>query len=160
MSSLTSVDSDCSSLVPGAHRSVVTSAHLPAAPNVVWSALTDPDELSKWLGSADGWLEAVGREVVLDFGDGDFLVFQPNYAGEAVDDPRAYELRATWRSRGIGKPQTLVWRLEPDSAGTCFTMTEEVADPADPSTEGRHRSARLVDQLGAYLASEHRVAGG
>jgi uncharacterized protein YndB with AHSA1/START domain len=131
---------------------LVTVAQLPFSPAEVWAALVDPDAVKLWLAQCRGSLEAVGREVVLDFEDGEFFLCRPQRAGEAEDDPRVYELRYVWRWLGIGQAATVTWRIAPTDGGSAVTVTEEAFNPpADWQTWNGGGWPGILNQLTAYL---------
>ena len=131
---------------------LVTVAEIPAPSDRVLAALVDPDAVGNWLAACRGSFDAVGTEVTLDFEDGEFFLCRPLYADEAVDDPRAWELRYVWRWLGIGQQAQVTWRLEPTEAGTHVSVTEEAFNPpADWQTWNGGGWPGILNQLAAYL---------
>src|SRR3954447_10087972 len=80
---------------------LVTTAIVPAAPDRIWRALVEPDEVGMWLGRCHGSLAEPGRDAVLDFEDGEFFLVRPQSAARP-DDGGHGELRWVWRWLGIG----------------------------------------------------------
>jgi len=131
---------------------LVTAVTIPAEPQRVWEALTDPDALALWLAVCRGSLLEVDRDCTLDFEDGEFFVVRVQEATAPADGgPGA--LRWTWRWLGIGQAMSVSWRLEPGpDGGTVVTATEDAANPpADWQTWNGGGWPGILDQLAAYL---------
>jgi len=125
---------------------LVTSHDLPAAPDVVWRALTDPEALRHWLALCHGSLEALGQDCVLDFEDGEFFLCRP------LEVQAPSTLRYLWRWLGIGQATSVTWRLEPRGGGTRVTVIEEAMNPPwDWQTWNGGGWPGILDQLAAYV---------
>ena len=102
----------------------VKSSHdIPAAPETVWRALTEPESLRHWLAVCRGSLVEDGGECLLDFEDGEFFLCYPSEA-EAP-----HRLVYFWRWLGIGPPRSVTWELAPVAGGTRVTVTEQATNP-------------------------------
>ena len=125
---------------------IVTSRFIPAPPEVIWQAITDPFSLKQWLISCTGSLEDVTRDCVLDFEDGDFFLTRP----KIVNAPHLLEWR--WRWLGIGPSWTVRWHLEAVPGGTRVTVVDEAFNP--PSRTGHYRGEgwpEILDILAAFV---------
>ncbi len=125
---------------------LVTAIVVPAAPEDVWRALTDPEALMLWLARCHGSLEVLNRDCTLDFEDGEFFLCRPTEA----EAPR--RLRYLWRWLGIGQATSVRWDLEPVAEGTRVTVTEEAVNPPwDWQSWNGGGWPGILDQLAAYL---------
>jgi uncharacterized protein YndB with AHSA1/START domain len=107
---------------------------LPAAPDVVWTTITTPEELSVWFGEV---LELDARA------GGSVLVRDPDGATrrgtvDAVEPGRRLVFR--WRrltgigvGLEVGGASRVTLSLEPDPGGTRLTVTEEPVELATSS---------------------------
>jgi len=131
---------------------LVTTAIVPAAPDRIWRALVEPDEVGMWLGRCHGSLAEPGRDAVLDFEDGEFFLVRPQSAARP-DDGGHGELRWVWRWLGIGQAASVTWRLDPGpGGGTAITATEEAINPpADWQTWNGGGWPGILDQLTQFL---------
>ncbi len=128
---------------------IVSSNIIPARPEEIWRALTDPHALRQWLISCHGSLEDVGRDCILDFEDGDFFLTRP----QIVNAP--HQLEWVWRWLGIGPAWTVRWCLEPVEGGTRVTVVDEAFNP--PARTGHYRGEgwpEILDILAAFLRTE------
>lgn len=89
----------------------------PAAPDVVWRALTDPGVVCRWFGTLLPGLDP-GQTARFDFGDGDFFTVHDI----RLDPP--HRLCYRWRFLGIGPVNTITWTVEPDASGSRVTVTD------------------------------------
>jgi uncharacterized protein YndB with AHSA1/START domain len=125
----------------------IISAHvIPASPEAVWEALTNPEDIGRWLVTCRGSLENPGRDCILDFEDGDFFLCRPI----VVDRPRYLEWR--WRWLGIGPAWTVKWSLRAVEGGTRVVVADESLNP--PARTGHYRGEgwpEILDMLAAYL---------
>lgn len=87
---------------------------LPAPPDEVWEALTDPERLEEWFANDVGW---DGDELVYRWDDGD----ERRARIEESDEPR--RLRFRWRD-GDGTETQVAFELEKAEDGTLLTVTE------------------------------------
>jgi SAM-dependent methyltransferase/uncharacterized protein YndB with AHSA1/START domain len=117
----------------------------------VWQALTDPERVAQWLAVCRGAWATPGREVMLDFEDGEFfwcrteVAQPPSGGGPGV-------LRYQWRWLGIGPATTVTWNLAPAGDGTTVTVVEEAANPpSDWRSWNGMGWPGIVDQLAAHL---------
>lgn len=125
---------------------LVTQADLPAPPDAVWHALTDPDALALWLARCHGSLTDADRDCMLDFEDGEFFLSRAT----RVEPP--YVLQYFWRWLGIGQATAVTWHLEPQGAGTRVTVTEEAMNPPwDWQSWNGGGWPGILDQLAAFL---------
>lgn len=128
---------------------IVTSTVIPARPDEIWRALTDPHKLKRWLISCHGSLEDVGRDCILDFEDGDFFLTRP----QIVNPP--FQLEWVWRWLGIGPAWGVKWALEPMEGGTRVTVIDEAFNP--PARTGHYRGEgwpEILDILTAFIRTE------
>lgn len=128
---------------------IVSSTVIPAPPEEIWRALTDPHALRQWLISCHGSLQDVGRDCILDFEDGDFFLTRP----QIVNPP--HQLEWVWRWLGIGPAWTVRWGLEPVEGGTRVTVVDEAFNP--PARTGHYRGEgwpEILDILAAFLRTE------
>lgn len=125
---------------------LVTVIDIPAPPDAVWEALTDPPALAKWLALCHGSLEQTQRDCVLDFEDGEFFLCRTTTA------QRPERLQYYWRWLGFGQATLVTWQLELTPFGTHVTVTEEATNPPwDWQTWNGGGWPGILDQLAAYL---------
>lgn len=123
-----------------------TTIEIPAPPEAVWRALTDPEALRLWLAACHGSLEDPTRDTTLDFEDGEFFLCRAT----EVEPPR--RLAYLWRWLGVGQATSVTWQLEPWEAGTRVTVLEEAVNPPwDWQTWNGGGWPGILDQLAAYL---------
>jgi uncharacterized protein YndB with AHSA1/START domain len=122
------------------HEARITrTVELDATTEDVWRALTEPELLGEWLGSA----------VELDVRPGGSgVIVEPDGAVrrarvDEVDPARRLALR-WWPEDGAGPASTVELDLEPAGSGTRLVVTETVA----PSTAGPVASAAARDRWG------------
>jgi uncharacterized protein YndB with AHSA1/START domain len=87
---------------------------LPAPPDEVWEALTDPEQLKEWFANDVEW---DGDELVYRWDDGE----QRRARIEQAEEPRRLGFR--WAD-GDGDATQVVFELEEDADGTRLTVTE------------------------------------
>ena len=87
---------------------------LPAPPEEVWEALTDPERLKEWFANDVEW---DGDELVYRWDDGD----ERRARIEESEEPRRLGFR--W-SDGDGGESQVVFELEEAEDGTLLTVTE------------------------------------
>ena len=98
---------------------------LPASPEEVWEALTDPERLKEWFAND---VERDGDEVVYRWDDGEVR----RATIEEVDEPRRLGFR--WRDpEAPGEETRVTFELEEDPEGTRVVVTE-TAPAAEWST--------------------------
>ena len=125
---------------------LVTTIDIPAPPEEVWGALTEPQALKQWLALCRGSITRPRRDCILDFEDGEFFLCRP----VTVEPPNL--LRYFWRWLGIGQATSVTWSLEPSGAGTSVTVTEEACNPPwDWQTWNGGGWPGILEQLAAYL---------
>jgi uncharacterized protein YndB with AHSA1/START domain len=125
---------------------IVTTNIIPAPPQRIWRALTDPLAIKRWFIACHGSLEQEGQDCVLDFGDGDFFLCRP----VVVSPPHYLEWR--WRWLGIGPAWTVKWQLEEVEGGTRVTVLDEAFNP--PTRTGHYRGEgwpEILDILAAFV---------
>jgi uncharacterized protein YndB with AHSA1/START domain len=97
-------------------QDVTREVLLEAEPEVVWSALTDPEELSEWL-AADVEVDArPGGELTVTDGEGERTGFV-----EEADEPRRLSF---WWSREGEDATRVELDLEEEAGGTLVRVTE------------------------------------
>jgi uncharacterized protein YndB with AHSA1/START domain len=125
---------------------LVTSINIPASPEDIWRALTDPAALKLWLAVCHGSLEQFHRDCMLDFEDGEFFLCRST----VVEPP--YQLQYLWRWLGIGQATSVTWDLEQADGNTRVTVTEEAINPPwDWQTWNGGGWPGILDQLAAHL---------
>lgn len=102
---------------------LVTTHVISESLNVVWRALSEPAAVAQWLGVCSGALDAVGREWILDFEDGEYML------GVTLAVVPERQLRWAWRWMGIGPAWTVTWQVEAAGAGTRITVVEDAFNP-------------------------------
>jgi uncharacterized protein YndB with AHSA1/START domain len=117
-----------------------------ASPERIWAAFSDPAELPRWLGKAEGEL-ALGGAVVLDVA----LPEKVSLEILACEAPR--RLRATWKYGG-GRASQVELRLERDRDGTLLELEHfDSPDRDDARATGSGWEAALF-QLEHFIAGE------
>lgn len=91
---------------------------LPAPPEEVWEALTDPERLKEWFATE---VERDGDTFVYRWGDGEVR----RATIEEADEPRRLGFR--WADEDGSDESLVVFELEEDEEGTRLTVTEEPA---------------------------------
>ena len=125
---------------------LMTVLDIPAAPEAVWSALSEPTILRSWFALCRGSLLDTERDWVLDFEDGEFFLCRTLVARPAS------ELRYLWRWIGIGQATCVTWRLDPSDMGTRVSVTEEAFNPPwDWQTWNGGGWPGILEQLAAHL---------
>lgn len=123
-----------------ADHSVTRSAVIPASPEDVWEALTDPARLEDWFADeveADGF--EPDAEVVFRWDDSE----ERPAIVEEVDAPR----RLTFRWRAGGDESHVAFSLEPERAGTRVTVVETGSSEAARTWAPRMRALASVAAL-------------
>ena len=103
---------------------------VPAGPDRVWEALTDPDEMEAWLGGRLDWALEEGAGLRFEGGDGEHKEGRV----EQVEPMRA--LRFRWWDTGTDAApleSEVQYVLEPDDDGTRLTVREAVVAAPDPA---------------------------
>jgi uncharacterized protein YndB with AHSA1/START domain len=139
--------------MPGAYTVVrdrwerlVTSIDIPAPPEEIWRALTNPDALKLWLAVCHGSLEQPHRDCMLDFEDGEFFLCR------TVEARPPSHLQYLWRWLGIGQAASVTWNIERTDGSTRVTVTEEAINPPwDWQTWNGGGWPGILNQLAAYL---------
>ena len=97
------------------NRDIVLEVTYPAAPELVWYALTDPDLLREWLMENNFRAEKGAR---CEFR----MPPAPGFSGvvqcEVIEVETYRRLVYTWDGGGSWGKTTLTWTLEPSSTGT------------------------------------------
>jgi uncharacterized protein YndB with AHSA1/START domain len=137
-----------------AARTLRFERRLDHAPDVVWAAITDPEQVGTWL--ADAQLEpGLGGSVRFDFGPGNAV----SGAITVWEPPRA--LAYGWRFPD-GHDSRVSWTLEPDGDGTLLVLVHELLRPTEATgyAAGWHAYLdRLAGSLGGAAPSfESRFA--
>jgi uncharacterized protein YndB with AHSA1/START domain len=94
---------------------VVRELVLPAPPEEVWDALTDPERLREWFANEVEW---DGDELVYRWDDGD----ERRARIDEAEEPR--RLGFTWGD-GAGGETHVTFELEEAEQGTRLTVTED-----------------------------------
>src|SRR5690242_15769043 len=102
---------------------VVREIELPNGPDEVWEALTEPDELERWLAPAVELDARPGGEGRFRFADGETRLARV----EAVEPGRLLELR-WWRVDGSDETVVAI-ALQPLELGTRVVVTERALGP-------------------------------
>jgi uncharacterized protein YndB with AHSA1/START domain len=102
---------------------LVRQVVIPAGPDELWEALTEPDAVSVWFGSQVEWELRPGGPARFVDGDGDGSVRD----GVVVDVEPGRRLSFRWwpRSDGHRGASEVSYDLEPDDDGTRLTVTEQ-----------------------------------
>lgn len=149
-------------VVTGSTALIAFERRLDHPVEVVWAALTDPDQLAAWLGP--GTLEPrIGGEVSLRTGPADRPERQGTISGRVLawDPPRLLEHE--WKQPGLDL-SVVRYELEPDANGTIlkFSHRRTVAPGATGGRAGWHayldRLAAHLDGLPVPAWSERRAA--
>jgi uncharacterized protein YndB with AHSA1/START domain len=95
-------------------RAMAFEIELPVPPDVVWNALTNPTELSRWFPPVVTGTAGVGHAFTFSWGPGmewtsTAIVWEPGRHLRWVDDPAAYE--AAERSGGV-LPLAVDWSIK------------------------------------------------
>ena len=130
---------------------------LPAPPERVWTALTRPDQLSAWFGTAATVDLRPGGEVVFTW-DGTTGPSGSNCGViEAVDPPNLFAFR--WQSNSETEQMTRVeFTLEPHPEGTRLRLVESGFASLPPELRGGSHEGnwsgweRELGELAQYLA--------
>lgn len=131
---------------------------LPAPPEAVFAAWTDPASLARWMapgGTADAMLDLRigGKFRIAMAGAGGTVVHTGEYL--AIEPPT--RLVFTWRSAHTGDAPTLVTvLLQPCAGGTDLTLIHAQL-PDDAFAPHRAGWAFLLDQLAARLRDVSRA---
>jgi uncharacterized protein YndB with AHSA1/START domain len=128
---------------------------LPVPPARVWTALTQPDQLSAWFGTrAAVDLRPGGAvEFIWDEPGGETSHHNRGVI-EVVDPPRRFAFR--WHTGPAGQPMTLVdFTLEEHPQGTRLRMVESGFASLPPDQRDRNVAGwqRELADLGAFLHS-------
>jgi uncharacterized protein YndB with AHSA1/START domain len=125
---------------------LATQIVIPAAPEQIWSALTEPEQLRLWLAVCHGSLAQEQQDCMLDFEDGEFFLCH----SLAIEPP--HRLQYLWRWLGIGQATLVTWQIEPQGGATQVTVTEEAFNPPwDWQTWNGGGWPGILDQLAAFL---------
>lgn len=109
--------------------SIESDEFLPHRPALVWSALTDPELLGRWL-MANDFEARVGHRFTFRTDPVPAQGFTGVIECEVlrVDPPR--ELAISWASAHLDT--TVTWRLVPEGDGTRLFLTHDGFDESDP----------------------------
>jgi uncharacterized protein YndB with AHSA1/START domain len=124
-----------------------SAVEIPCNPKEIWSALTEPEKLQKWLAMSIGSLTCKERDTVLDFEDGEYFLVRPL---EVVPEAK---LQYYCRWLGIGQVTRVTWLLQDSGkSSTRVTVIEEATNPPwDWQTWNGGGWPGILDQLAAYL---------
>lgn len=90
--------------------------------NTVWAALTEPEQLVRWLADADMELVTGGR-LQLRFNNTNSVI---DGQITAVQPPTSLEF--TWSSGGAAVSSRVRWELRPHQQGTCLVLSHTLLD--------------------------------
>lgn len=115
------------------------------SPQRLWHAITDPDEVSKWMGYPARIELRPGGDYHLDFS-------KPHEGDDAGDLDGVIVRVQEERSLAIvwGR-SVLEWAIEPDGAGCSYTFTHHGQEP--PSEGDRHTDEGIAAGWHAFLDS-------
>ena len=119
---------------------------IPASPEELWVALTDPREVAQWFGSEVDWELRPGGRARFTESDGSVRRGQV----ESVSPGRRLSFRWWREDGGDGETSRVTYTLEPDDDGTRLTVTEQPvtvppgADPPPADTGGGARASVLL----------------
>lgn len=97
-------------------------------PGAVWSAITNPDRIARWLAAVSGDLQP-GGEFRLDFGDGDVAL------GRVLICEETSRLAVSWEFESEGTTRLEI-TLTPRDDGTLVTLHHSELRQADLSQYG------------------------
>lgn len=126
----------------GDSRTVRFERRFPVPPAAVWSALTDPTRLARWLTGAT-FEHRVGGAVAFDFGEGGVCTGTVT----AWDPPEVLEYGWDFPDEAHS---VVRWELAADGDGTVLTLVHRLLPPAASTGYGAGWHAHL-DGLGAEL---------
>lgn len=131
---------------------LVSEVRIPADPDTVWAALTDPGAVALWFGVITGGRWAVaGAETMLDFEDGEFFWCRTEEATPPADG-RPGTLRHYWRWVGIGPVATVTWTVRGEGDATVVIATEEAINPpSDWRSWNGMGWPGILEQLAGYI---------
>jgi uncharacterized protein YndB with AHSA1/START domain len=152
-----SVAGRCREVAVEVPDSIELEVILPVPPTRVWTALTQPDQLSAWFGTAATIDLRPGGEVIFTW-DGST---GPSGTGrgviETVEPPKRFVFR--WQSVADNVPMTRVeFTLEPHPDGTRLRLVESGFASLPPELRGRAHGdntegwQRELGELAQYLA--------
>ncbi|MDH2429614.1 SRPBCC domain-containing protein [Sphaerisporangium sp. TRM90804] len=133
---------------------LVSEVTVPYSAAEVWSALTEPKSLGRWLAKTNGRWAKQGKESILDFEDGEFFLCRTE-AVTAPDGGRTGTLRYLWRWVGIGPATSVTWEVRPrgPEATTVLVTEEAVNPPSDWRSWNGMGWPGILEQLAAHLRS-------
>jgi uncharacterized protein YndB with AHSA1/START domain len=114
---------------------------IPVEPDILWRALTDPEEVSGWFGAEVEWeLRPGGGARWRNDADDE----RRHGVVEEVSEGRALRF-VWWPEQDDGSASEVTYQLEPTDAGTRLVVTEMVTgrryEPADHGAQARASSA-------------------
>lgn len=135
---------------PGGLATLVLKRFVNYSPEIVWKAITDPDEIRQWFlteAQVDG---RVGGRVEMTTGR-----FRVHATGQVLswDPPRVYEYE--WNvepnpNLPEGERSIVRWELRPEEGGTLLTLT--CSDLTQRTAQGYHAGLQaFLDRLEAQL---------
>lgn len=124
----------------------------------VWTALTDPDRVARWLApSTPGWA-VPGSTTMLDFQDGEFFWCQNDLVQPPQPDGYGAKLGYRWRWVGVGPATQVEWSLASLGDATSVTVTELATNgPADWRSWNGMGWPGILDQLADHLKTGRDV---
>lgn len=121
---------------PGTIRVDQFLAHPPAR---VWTALTDPDQLARWL-MPNTFRLALGHRFTFRTSPDPASGFDGVISCQVLDFDAPHRLRISWRSAGLDT--VVAWTLHAEGRGTRLFLEHTGFDPDDPTHQ---LTRRLLD---------------
>ena len=126
-------------------RKVTLHRTFRASPQELWTALTEPEQISQWFAPCKILEPRVGGRIQKDHTDGSGFMMEG--VVRAFDPPKLFEY--DWVSEEL--TSVVRYELEPEGAGTRLTLTEFVLTDAMVIRRGGGWSLHL-ERLGKHLA--------
>jgi len=140
-------------------RPIVVTQTYPVPPEVLWQAITDPQQMPQWFfDTIEAFEPRVGFETVfVVVADGDAYTHRWTVTEVVPREKIVYR----WRYDGIPGDSTVTWQLAPTAQGTRLTLTHAGGEtfPQDNPVFFRETGVEgwtyfLQDSLKSFLA-EH-----
>jgi uncharacterized protein YndB with AHSA1/START domain len=130
---------------------LVSAIEITASAEEVWDALITPDRIALWFGACHGCLAIIGKETVLEFEDGEFILVRSVHA----DRPRQLRYLARWL--GIGQATVVTWTLEETGSNVILSVVEEAKNPPwHWQTWAGSAWPDILNRLAAYIRTGTR----
>jgi uncharacterized protein YndB with AHSA1/START domain len=114
-------------------RAIHVDQFLPHPPSRVWTALTDPDLLARWLMPND-FKPAVGHRFTMTATPNPRTNFSGTVSCEVLELRPEELLSISWADAARSNPMSTVvtWTLRPEGRGTRLFLEHRGFDPDDP----------------------------